>query len=200
MDQETYRAYRGIVKHVLRPLRRRGPKALAHPGRAALGPTGGRMKRGTCHWCGYPAQTRRHMWHAACKLYAASMKCQITGSTYFFYFPDERREDRVCLCGERATELDHTLAIGVARRLGLKAYLRSLMPDNLRWLCGDCHRAKTRFDRAWMSLLDGREPKKPPKPRLKVGPRVDPRQLRLDIFPLSLTARATSIRPQGDSD
>ena len=187
MSQETYRAYRGIVKHVLRPLRERGQKEL--------GPTGGRMKRGTCHRCGYPAQTRRHMWHTACKTHAAAMKCQITGSTYFFYFPDERREDRVCLCGERATELDHTLAIGVARRLGLRAYLRSLMSANLRWLRGDCHRAKTRFDRAWMSLLDGREPNKPPKPRLKVGPRVDPRQLRLDIFPVSLPAVAAENQP-----
>ena len=189
MSQETYRAYRGIVKHVLRPLRERGQKEL--------GTTGGRMKRGTYHWCGYPAQTRRHMWHTACKTHAAAMKCQLTGSTYFFYFPDERREDRVCLCGESATELDHTLAIGVARRLGLRAYLRSLMSANLRWLCCDCHRSKTRFDRAWMSLLDGREPNKPPKRRLKVGPRVDPRQLRLDIFPVSLPAAASAENQPG---
>ena len=104
-----------------------------------------------------------------------AMKCAITGSSYFYYFPYESDDDRRCLCGEIGTELDHTLALGVAQRISLKAYIAALMPENLRWLCHDCHAAKTRFDRAWMRLLDG--PKDTPAVK-RQGPFVDPRQQR----------------------
>ena len=51
------------------------------------------------------------------------------------------------MCGERADEIDHRLAIEVARALGPAATLRAFTPDNLRWLCRSCHRRKTRQDR-----------------------------------------------------
>ena len=50
-------------------------------------------------------------------------------------------------CGGTADELDHRLAISVARALGPTALRRAFVQENLRWLCRECHRRKTRFDR-----------------------------------------------------
>ena len=44
-------------------------------------------------------------------------------------------------------ELDHRLAINVARALDPAALRRAFAQENLRWLCRECHRRKTRFDR-----------------------------------------------------
>ena len=116
------------------------------------------------------------------------MRCLITGSSHHLYYPKEAGP-RVCLCGGPATELDHTLAIGVAKRLGARFYIRALLPENLRWLCHDCHVAKTTFDRTFMRSLDGKEPAAK-RPAVRV---VDPRQLRLDIGPLApVNQRRTS--------
>ena len=66
-----------------------------------------------------------------------------------------------CPCGAWGIELDHTLALKVAARQGIRQYVRALLPDNLRWLCHACHATKTREDRVKMSLLDGRVVKQP---------------------------------------
>ena len=50
-------------------------------------------------------------------------------------------------------ELDHRLAIGVARALGPVAMLRAFTPASLRRLCRDCHRRKTRQDRRLAKFL-----------------------------------------------
>ena len=39
------------------------------------------------------------------------------------------------------------------RTLGPAAILRAFTPDNLRWLCRDCHRRKTRQDRQLAKFL-----------------------------------------------
>ena len=49
--------------------------------------------------------------------------------------------------------MDHRLAIEVARTLGPAAMLRAFTPDNLRWLCRDCHRRKIRQDRQLAKFL-----------------------------------------------
>ena len=51
------------------------------------------------------------------------------------------------MCGDPSDEMDHRLAINVARALGPVAMLRAFTPDNLRWLCKSCHRRKTRQNR-----------------------------------------------------
>ena len=48
------------------------------------------------------------------------------------------------MCGDPSDEMDHRLAIEVARALGPEAMLRAFTPENLRWLCRGCHRHKTR--------------------------------------------------------
>ena len=52
------------------------------------------------------------------------------------------------MCGDPSDEMDHRLAIEVARALGPAAMLRAFTPENLRWLCRDCHRRKTDQDRS----------------------------------------------------
>ena len=51
------------------------------------------------------------------------------------------------ICAVPSDELDHRLAINVARALGPEALRRAFVQENLRWLCRDCHLRKTRFDR-----------------------------------------------------
>ena len=55
--------------------------------------------------------------------------------------------------GGPAAELDHRLAINVARALGAEALRRSFTLENLQWLCSSCHRRKTRVDRRLARFL-----------------------------------------------
>ena len=57
------------------------------------------------------------------------------------------------MCGDPSDEMDHRLAIEVTRALGPAAMLRAFTPDNLRWLCRDFHRRKTRQGRRLAKFL-----------------------------------------------
>ena len=57
------------------------------------------------------------------------------------------------ICNLDRFELDHKIAISVARTYGRKDHLRSVMPDNLQWLCHACHVVKTKYDRRILSNL-----------------------------------------------
>ena len=56
-------------------------------------------------------------------------------------------------CGGPAGELDHRLAINVARAMGPDALRRAFTLENLHWLCSSCHRRKTRLDRRLARFL-----------------------------------------------
>ena len=62
-------------------------------------------------------------------------------------------ESNWSVCGGPPDEMDHRLAIEVARTLGPAAMLRAFTPDNLRWLGRDCHRRKTGQDRRLAKFL-----------------------------------------------
>ena len=49
--------------------------------------------------------------------------------------PEEIQHTLCEMCGDPSDEMDHRLAIEVARALGPAAMLRAFAPDNLRWLC-----------------------------------------------------------------
>ena len=55
--------------------------------------------------------------------------------------------------GELSDEMEHRLAIEVARALGSAVMLSAFTPENLRWLCRSCHRRKTRQDRRHAKFL-----------------------------------------------
>ena len=67
--------------------------------------------------------------------------------------PDEIQHTLCEICGDPSDEMDHRLAIEVARTLGPAAMLRAFTLDNLRWLCQSCHRRKTRQDRRLAKFL-----------------------------------------------
>ena len=69
--------------------------------------------------------------------------------------PDEIQHTLCEICGDSSDEMDHRLAIEVARALGPEAMLRAFTPDNLRWLCRGCHKRKTRQDRLLAKFLSG---------------------------------------------
>ena len=50
-------------------------------------------------------------------------------------------------CADPAKELDHRLAVTVARALGSDTLRRAFPIENRRWLCHDCHRRKSALDR-----------------------------------------------------
>ena len=59
------------------------------------------------------------------------------------------------ICAGPSSEIDHRLAINVARAMGPAALRRAFVQKNLRWLCRECHLRKTRFDRLQARYLRG---------------------------------------------
>ena len=68
-------------------------------------------------------------------------------STASVQHPEDIQHTLCEIYGDPSDEMDHRLAINVARALGSAVMLRAFTPDNLRWLCRNCHRRKKRQDR-----------------------------------------------------
>ena len=99
---------------------------------------------GICRWCYEPTASIKTRWHRYC------LNAYRVASGQH---PDEIQHTLCEICGDPSDEIDHRLAIEVARALGLAAMLRAFTLDNLRWLCRDCHRRKTRQDRLLAKFL-----------------------------------------------
>lgn len=169
---ERYRGLRGVVRHITRipddPEKQRNP--LGRLGE--IYPDGYEKPAwGICKWCQQPAE-RSHTghprkWHDGCLPYAFAAQGSpngfhaIRGDLVEIENPyggtSERRRCPACGKAEYVQmELDHILAIGVARRLGLHYYRRAFLPENVWWICEPCHKVKTAFDRALMRALESR--------------------------------------------
>ncbi len=130
-----YRQLRGVVRHVL-PRVRDGKIATRDPMGAAF--WGMKKPYGTCCWCGLTVRPPARYWHLDCVDQYRAMRGESVVPT----------GPRVCeLCGEPGQEIDHRVAISVARKNGPREYVRAFLLENLRWLCRACHVAKTRSDR-----------------------------------------------------
>ena len=99
---------------------------------------------GICRWCYEPTAGIRLRWH----LYCLNAYRVASGQ-----HPDDIQNTLCEICGDPSDEIDHRLAIRVARALGPAAILRAFTLDNLRWLCRSCHRRKTRQDRLLAKFL-----------------------------------------------
>ena len=135
----SLRRLRGLVLH-----HRRHPSK--HPRRLVL-----RIARrtdtstpGVCRWCGGPAATITLTWH----MYCLDAYRVASGQR-----PAELRVTMCEGCGGAAQEIDHRLAINVARALGPDALRRVFTQENLRFLCRECHRRKTRLDRCLAAFV-----------------------------------------------
>ena len=105
-----------------------------------------RIRRGVCRWCGDLAPTPDLTWHPYCLtayLVASGQR------------PDRMASSECEMCGGQSSEIDHRLSISVAAALGPAALIRAYTPENLRWLCHECHRRKSRQDRALVRFLRG---------------------------------------------
>ena len=127
------RRLRGLVLH-----HRRHPSA--HPRRLVTRTAswGEPSVRGVCRWC-HEYTTAIHLtWHDYClAAYRVASGQKPPGI-----------QVTMCEgCGGPAAELDHRLAINVARAMGPEALRRAFTLENLHWLCSSCHRRKTRLDR-----------------------------------------------------
>ena len=157
--RNRYRGLRGLVRHVLWRDGRSDTKPPPE-GPVDRPPASGiayAAVYGTCIWCGLPAVSRATgfdlKWHGDCVPYYELAAGHHRGTL------TKREPDDACICGDPdPTELDHVLAIGVAQRLaeslGRKVYALAFLPENLQWLCHECHVEKTKIDRAWMRQLD----------------------------------------------
>ena len=101
-------------------------------------------QNGICRWCYEPTASIKTRWHPYC------LNAYRVASGQH---PEEIQPTLCEICGEPSDEMDHRLAINVARALGPAAMLRAFTPDNLRWLCRSCHRRKTRQDRRLAKFL-----------------------------------------------
>ena len=127
------RRLRGLVLH-----HRRHPSA--HPRRLVTRTAswGEPPVRGVCRWCHEHTAAIHLTWHDYCL------------AAYRVASGQKPLGIRVTMCegcGGPAAELDHMLAINVARALGPEALRRAFTLENLQWLCSSCHRRKTRLDR-----------------------------------------------------
>ena len=93
--------------------------------------------RGSCRWCGEHTSTIHLTWHDYCLAAYRVASGQKPGI-----------QMTMCEgCAGPADELDHRLAINVARAMGPEALRRAFTLENLQWLCSSCHRRKTIADR-----------------------------------------------------
>ena len=136
-----------------------------------------------CTWCREPVdEPRRRSWHSGCVVWylASRGQCGVYGAYkgrmspeyntpgYDDYWEDLEKVNRCVTCGSTShLEHEHHLGISVAVALGRKAVMVAFMPDNLRYLCHDCHVVKTKQDRVILSLLRGTfKPPPPPSPQM----------------------------------
>ena len=102
-------------------------------------------QNGICRWCYERTAHIKTRWHPYCL-----NAYRIASGQH----PEEIQHTLCEICGGPSDEMDHRLAINVARALGPAAMLRAFTPDNLRWLCRSCcHRRKTRQDRRLAKFL-----------------------------------------------
>ena len=130
------RQLRGLVLH-----HRRHP--AEHPRRLVNRTTrwGEPPVNGICRWCYELTASPGTRWHRYCL-----NSYRVASGQH----PDEIQHTLCEICGDPSDEMDHRLAIEVARALGPAAMLRAFTPENLRWLCRDCHKRKTDQDR-WLA-------------------------------------------------
>ena len=133
------RQFRGLVLH-----HRRHP--AEHPRRLVnrTASWGEPPVNGICRWCYERTANIKRRWHPYCL-----NAYRVTSGQH----PEEIQHTLCEMCGDPSDEMDHRLAIEVARALGPAAMLRAFTPDNLRWLCRSCHRRKTRQDRRLAKFL-----------------------------------------------
>ena len=140
-DADRLRQYRGLLRHVPDVLRE-GEVLRGIPSFPPL-----ERYDGHCRWCGQATEGRR-AWHEPCV--PAYWAATAQSSRLRRYF----RRRPACPCGQPGTELDHIDALSIASASGdRRRYVRALTLANLRWLCHDCHAAKTGDDRRRLNDL-----------------------------------------------
>ena len=146
-----YRGLRGFVRHVISYVR--GQVCAGTPLRS-VADSGSVCDRiwakqsplGVCKWCGEDTGSTEEWetvrWHVSCEVYyQAALGMRITPTGQWIVPQD------VCPCGGSASELEYKVVPAVAAKLSEHAFFRSLLPENLVWLCCDCHRDEGRIGR-----------------------------------------------------
>ena len=180
MTVERMRAFRGLLLRVGTRTEEEFHNTHRNMGRGIISSASsrGRIFK-VCHWCKRattPRKGAKGYWHPLClRAYYAAMavttmadgrsilpkgpcaKCGIEKYTYTITFPETKDWEYPVPPREieKALEIDHIVALGIAHRRGdRKGLLWAYTLDNLQWLCPDCHRSKTSIDRRIMANLD----------------------------------------------
>ena len=124
--------------------------------------------QGKCRWCGLPIEgKRRKFWDADCKrqfLLAIGRQIPPVGRIIYSVPLVCAKCGGPCWYGSRSAdgaEIEHALALSVAKRGGYKTVIASFLLENIRWLCSDCHRIKTTAERRIGAMVDRLEPWEP---------------------------------------
>ena len=141
-----------------------------------------------CQWCNESLddEPRRRYRHSECMIWRDAAESRVdpyqafkrrpppyngTREEWDEYYRDAKGRSVCVDCGktpgrmDRGLEIDHELPISVAAELGPEAVMRCFTPDNVRYLCHDCHVEKTKRDRVILKILrTGIEPPPPPPP------------------------------------
>ena len=180
LTKARYRGLRGIVRHVLPAVRKGWTYTVRDGVPGGVPPLRNRIKA-VCWWCGLPTDdARRLRWHPDCYRYYACARSK--GATVDFSYNYVIQPTGCYLCGKPSSELDHRVALSIAARRGPRAHARAFLPENLQWLCHECHMEKTRTDRRILANLNAGRPEDyvspPPGPK---PPTVHPDQMALQL-------------------
>ena len=112
------------------------PRALVSPA------ANWRKTKGNCPWCNEASSEPTPGWHPLCQRYYFAAR----GATHY-----EQNGKTLPLvakkpcakCGGIAHEINHIMPLGIARKTGGANHLKAWTPQNLQWLCSECHAGKT---------------------------------------------------------
>ena len=150
-SKSSRRMLRGLIRH--NRLRYFAPQVSF--GRKLLPPSvdwadARRGADGFCRWCALSIGGEKRKgarWHSDCYIAYRIAVDELSGVIGL---------DICARCGVApATDIDHRLAISVARELGARAWVRAFTIDNLQGLCAGCHKDKSRVDGLLLRALKG---------------------------------------------
>lgn len=150
-SKSSRRMLRGLIRHY----RHRFFAPQVGLGRALITPSvswadARRGADGFCRWCALSIGGEKRKgarWHSDCYI-AYRIAVDEPGGVIGL---------DICECcgAAPATDIDHRLAISVARELGARAWMRAFTIDNLQGLCAGCHKDKSRVDGLLLRALKG---------------------------------------------
>lgn len=149
MNADQIRQLRGLIIHCINKEDKTSYGRECFFG-FGMGNIGDKRNHGTCKWCFRQTEGRR-LWHPGCvSQYSAAKGSNRKADG----LPVLDTKEICAKCGNEATEIDHILALSLARHHSWRVYVKAHALANLQWLCRACHKEKTKIDKGILAKLN----------------------------------------------